>query len=240
MTASADVSGDIANPQFSGKIALADGSFTDYQTGLKLEKLNSSLDATGGSRAILKLTATDGNSGSVKADGEFSMAAFETGGAGNLAGHLDVTLNNAQVLREDLVHASATGSIAVDLPGDQPPAITGKLRTNTVRIDAGAAIPPEVPHIGVREINGGPPPSAKPKAKCRPCLPRRRSISPSTMPNRVYVTGHGIDSEWSGNLKVAGTLGKPDVSGKLDVVRGQAELLGKSFDLQEGTVRLGH
>ena len=50
LTASADVSGDIANPQLSGKIALANGSFTDYQTGTKLEKLNASIDASGGSQ----------------------------------------------------------------------------------------------------------------------------------------------------------------------------------------------
>ena len=60
------------------------------------------------------------------------------------------------------------------------------------------------------------------------------------MPNRVYVTGHGIDSEWNGNLDVAGTLAAPDVSGKLDLVRGTAELIGKTFTLQDGTVRLGN
>ncbi len=239
LSGAADVSGDIANPQFSGKLALTDGSFSDFQTGIKLEKLNATLDATGGSRAVLKLTATDGNSGTVKAEGEFSMAAFETGSVGKLAGHLDMTLNQAQIIRDDLVHGSATGKLALDLPGDQPPAITGKLRTNTVRIDAGAALPPNVPQIEVREINGGPPPSARKAAKTPTLFSTATLDIAVDMPNRVFVTGHGMDSEWSGDLNVTGTLGSPEVSGRLDVVRGQAELIGKTFQLDEGRVRFG-
>lgn len=234
LTASADVSGDIAKPQFSGRIALAKGSFDNYETGTRLENLNASIDASGGSNAVLELDATDGNSGTVKARGEFSMAAFETGGIGRLAGHVDLTLNKAEVLRGDLIEASATGSLALDLPGDQPPNISGKLRTDTVRVDLGAAIPPDVPEIAVTEINAGAVSAPPPKK------PSRFSVGTLdialAMPNRVFVTGHGIDSEWNGDLNVAGTIGKPDVSGKLALVRGQAELIGKNFTLKEGSV----
>lgn len=238
LTGSVDVSGDIANPQLSGKVALADGSFTDYQTGTRLEKLNAGIDATGGSRAVVTLSATDGNSGTVKANGEFSLASLESGSAGQIAGHLDVTLQDAEILREDLAHGSATGTVSIDLPGDQPPAITGKLRTNTVRVDVGAAIPPAVPQIDVIEINGGPGTVLKPQPGTPSLFSKTALDIAITMPNRVYVTGHGIDSEWSGNLDVGGTLATPEVSGKLTVVRGQAEIIGKRFELQDGTVRL--
>ena len=234
LTVSADVAGDIARPQFSGRIAIAKGSFDNYETGTRLENLNASIDASGGSNAVLALEATDGNSGTVKARGEFSMAALETGGIGRLAGHVDMTLNKAEILRGDLIEATATGSLAIDLPGDQPPNISGKLRTDTVRIDLGAAIPPDVPEIEVTEINGGvftAAPMKKPSRFSEATL----NIA-FAMPNRIFVTGHGIDSEWNGDLNVAGTIGKPDVSGKLALVRGQAELIGKNFTLKEGSV----
>jgi translocation and assembly module TamB len=237
LTASAEVKGDISNPDLSGRIALSDGSFVDYDTGTRLNKLNASIEAAGGAKAVLKLAATDGNSGIVKADGEFSLSALETGGVGKLAGHLAVSLNNADVLREDLVHAGATGTVSMDLPGDAPPKITGTLTTGTVRVDLGAAIPPAVPEIDVREINGGAPPAPKPSAQ--PLLFTKAILDIAiTMPNRIYVSGHGTDSKWSGNLKVAGTVGSPDISGTLDLVRGQADLVGKTFTLQEGTVRI--
>jgi len=234
LTASVDVGGDIARPQFSGKIAIAKGTFHNYETGTRLENLNASIGASGGSNAVLALEATDGNSGTVKAKGEFSMAAFETGGIGRLAGHVDLTLDKAEILRGDLIEASATGALALDLAGDQPPNISGKLRTDTVRVDLGAAIPPDVPEIEVTEINAGAV-SATPAKK-------RSRFSAGTldialaMPDRIFVTGHGIDSEWNGDLNVAGTIGKPDVSGKLILVRGQADLIGKDFTLTEGSV----
>ena len=239
LTASADVTGDIAAPQFSGKVALAGGSFTDYETGTRLTKVDATLDATGGSHAVLNLTAHDGSSGTVKAKGEFSMAAFDTGSVGKLAGHLDVDLNNAEMLRQDLAHASLTGHISVDLPGDQPGAVSGKLRTNTVRVDLGAAIPPSIPQIDVTEINAGTKPSQI--ARREPSLLGKSALDVAiTMPNRVYVTGHGTDSEWSGNLKIAGTVAEPDVSGNLSLVRGQADLIGKDFTLQQGAVQIGN
>jgi translocation and assembly module TamB len=234
LTASADVTGDIANPQISGRIALAKGSYGNFETGTKLENVNASVEASGTNKALLSLTATDGNSGTVKAKGELSLAALEAGGPSRLAGHIDLTLNKARVLREDLIDASATGALSLDLAAGQPPKITGKLRTETVRIDLGAAIPPEVPEIEVKEINGGgasaPPPT-------KPSIFSKAALNVAlTMPNRIYVSGRGVDSEWSGNFKVAGTIAVPDISGKLTLVRGQAELIGKTFTLKEGSV----
>ena len=234
LTASADVTGDIANPQISGRIALAKGSYDNFETGTKLENVNASVEASGTNKTLLSLTATDGNSGTVKAKGELSFAALETGGVSHIAGHVDLTLNKARVVRRDLIDAVASGSLALDIPGDQPPKISGKLRTETVRIDLGAAVPPEVPEIKVKEINGGrtaaPPPA-------RPSIFSKAALDVAlTMPNRIYVTGRGIDSEWSGNLKIAGTVAVPDISGKLTLVRGQAELIGKTFTLKEGSV----
>lgn len=234
LTVSVDIIGDVAEPQLSGRIGLAKGAYRNFETGTRLENVTASIDASGGSRAVLDLDATDGNSGTVKAKGEFSMAELETGGVGRLAGHLDLTLDKAQIVRQDLIDASATGSLALDLPGDQAPHISGKLRTEAVRVDLGAAIPPDVPEIAVTEINGGA--ITAPPAKMPSRFSKATLDVALAMPNRIYVTGHGIDSEWNGDLNVGGTLGKPDVSGKLTLVRGQAELIGKSFTLTEGSV----
>ena len=244
LMADVHVSGDVSNPQFSGSMAMNKGSFTDFQTGTRLTNLDFKLAAEGGAKATLTLSANDANSGTVKGQGEFSMAALESGGAGKLAGHLDLTFDNFAAVREDLVHGALSGKLAMDFPGDQPPKITGKLRTNTVRVDVGAAIPASVPTIEVREINGGPPLNVQKQAKkaaSKPSLFSKTTLGISIdIPNRLFVTGHGIDAEWSGNLAVNGTVGSPDISGKLELVRGTIELVGKTFDIQTGEVRIAN
>ncbi len=237
LVASAAVSGDIANPQFAGKITLTDGTFTDYETGTKLAKLNASIEAMGANKAVVNLSATDGGSGTAKADGEFSLAADRTGGIGRLTGHLNVNLANAEIVRDDLMRASVSGTLAIDRSDAGPPNVSGKLRTNTVRVDIGAAIPPEVPQIKVTHINGGPPAELPVKTTTSFLSAARLDVA-VTMPNRIYVTGRGLDSEWKGNLAIGGTVGTPDLSGKFDLVRGQAELVGKTFTLRDGRVAL--
>jgi autotransporter translocation and assembly factor TamB len=34
------------------------------------------------------------------------------------------------------------------------------------------------------------------------------------MPGRVFVRGHGLDSEWRGRLAITGTTAAPDIAGK--------------------------
>ena len=56
------------------------------------------------------------------------------------------------------------------------------------------------------------------------------------MPGRVFVRGHGLDSEWRGRLKITGTLAAPRIAGALDAIRGSFSLLGKSFRLSRGRI----
>ena len=69
LTAALDVSGDIAKPVLSGKLSIANGRFENFETGTRLEKLDAALTAGGGSNVTLALSASDGNSGHVKATG---------------------------------------------------------------------------------------------------------------------------------------------------------------------------
>lgn len=56
------------------------------------------------------------------------------------------------------------------------------------------------------------------------------------VPGRFFVRGMGMESEWKGDIRVYGALTAPRVVGSLNSVRGQVELLGKTFVLQRGSV----
>jgi translocation and assembly module TamB len=56
------------------------------------------------------------------------------------------------------------------------------------------------------------------------------------MPGRAHVRGRGLDTEWKGKLKVQGTSSTPKVKGRLNLVRGRFDFLGRTFRLTEGTL----
>jgi translocation and assembly module TamB len=55
---------------------------------------------------------------------------------------------------------------------------------------------------------------------------------------QVYLTGRGLNSEWKGDIDVKGTIDKPVIVGRLSVLRGSYNFLGKRFELTDGRVDL--
>ena len=53
------------------------------------------------------------------------------------------------------------------------------------------------------------------------------------LPNKIYVHGSGLDSEWGGHLAITGTTEQPIIRGQLTPRRGQFDALGKSFELKD-------
>ncbi len=55
--------------------------------------------------------------------------------------------------------------------------------------------------------------------------------------NRVFISGMGMESEWSANIHVGGTSGSPSITGGIDLVRGNLDFAGRSFEMQSGRIR---
>jgi translocation and assembly module TamB len=55
-------------------------------------------------------------------------------------------------------------------------------------------------------------------------------------PNRLTVTGLGLASEWRANLRVAGTVTEPAISGEAVMLRGTYDFAGRRFDLVRGNI----
>ncbi len=52
----------------------------------------------------------------------------------------------------------------------------------------------------------------------------------------MYIRGRGVESEWKGDLRVKGNLADFAVNGKMQVLRGDMNILGKRFGLERGEV----
>src|SRR5205085_1274919 len=55
--------------------------------------------------------------------------------------------------------------------------------------------------------------------------------------NRLMVTGLGINSEWSADLKIEGTVTEPRVNGEANLIRGNYDFAGRRFKLERGVIR---
>jgi translocation and assembly module TamB len=60
------------------------------------------------------------------------------------------------------------------------------------------------------------------------------------IPNRLYIAGRGMNSEWGGHLDVYGTVGRPAFRGQLQLINGTADVIGKAFTLQSGVVHISN
>ena len=56
-------------------------------------------------------------------------------------------------------------------------------------------------------------------------------------PNRIFVRGRGLDAELGGGLRLTGSTNQIISAGRFDLIRGRLDILGKRFELREGSAR---
>jgi len=227
------VSGDITAPKVSGAAKLADGRYESLETGTRLERLTATLEATADGAFVLDANATDGGSGTFALTGRAAL-----GPRGLPVGRAALSFENAYLVRRDGIVARGRGEVEATRSAGAVTHVAGKATTSEVRIDLGKPLPHGVRELDVEEINL-PERARGPKADGMHLrdLVRETTLDLAVeMPNRVYVEGRGLTSEWRGSLKVSGTLAEPIVDGGLSVVRGDAQLLGRNFLLDKGMV----
>jgi translocation and assembly module TamB len=115
-------------------------------------------------------------------------------------------------------------------------AARGRIRTRRVEASLANNLSAEVVELDVIEVGGESAPAGAAAA-------RRRRLDVALdldvqVPGQAYLRGRGLDSEWAGELKVAGTTGAPKISGRLRAVRGRFSLLGEDFTLVDSTVEI--
>lgn len=231
----ATVSGTPAAPLLSADLQIAKASFEDILIGLFLADINANvrLDSAGLSR--LTFSAGDGQGGSVRLDG--SIGSLATGLPLELTGELK---NLSPLHRTDLSLTLSgttriTGSPAAP---DVQAAITVNKGAYQIVPSFGTSIPTldvvEVEHFTPTELFGSLPNTVRDTASPDSGGPRLNVTV--TIPNRFFVRGSGLESEWEGQLQVTGTASSPVLTGGLSSIRGQFGLLGKQFVLTKGAV----
>lgn len=228
----ADFSGRLRNPQLTG-IVRGDSLTYDNQTyGTRLTQLAVAGRLTGDRIEFSRLNAKAG-AGTVNGQGYVSLAA-ESGYPMDLA----FDLVNARLARSDALSSSATGQLRLRKNAGETALLSGKLLLPEARYELvrqGASEVPELTGVHFKPPRGIPRVTGDEPAPPAGSLFRSLRLDVAlTAPNQLFVTGMGLDSEWSADLRVGGTSAAPLVSGDINLVRGNLGFAGRQFDLQDG------
>lgn len=227
LVAALTAQGVVGDPDVAGELTLRDGTYEHLVYGTLIDQI--ALTVTGDSTESLNiaLQARDGGDGRIEANGDI-----------NLAGEVDIqaalSLSSATLVRRDDVMATASGNITYSgtpLRG----AIEGAITTDQIEINLVNSLPPSVVVLDVQDVYGGRGNGASAGGSSLWLADLDVTID---IPRRFFVRGRGVETEWFGNIAIAGTTDAPVVNGKIEVQRGQVLLVGRPFEITRGVVEL--
>ncbi|MEA3065567.1 MAG: translocation and assembly module TamB [Sphingomonadales bacterium] len=223
----ADARGTLASPQIRGSLRTERARVESAVTGMVIDNVRAAGRFDGSNLVLDSFAGTTKRGGTVAGRGRFDLAGPKGFG-------IDIALDakGAQLLDRDDIKAQVTGPIQIRSDGEDGSIsghvdlVSGAFRLGSVTASA------QVPRLAVRELNR--PPDERPAPKR--LSPWKLDLDVKAR-NRLMVTGLGINSEWSANLKIAGTVTEPRITGRADLVRGSYDFAGRRFDLERGQIR---
>jgi len=226
----ADFSGRLSSPQVTGVIRANALSYDNETYGTRITAIRLNGRFTNDRLEIAEFSGRAG-SGTVSAHGSVGFAADS-----GFPIDVSATLDKAQLARSDALSATVSGTLAIANNKANGASISGDLRLPEIRyaiVRQGAA--------EIRELQG-----VRRKGTTRAqAAQQAAAASPPGLfkldlrirgDNRLFVSGMGLESEWSADLRVHGTSAAPEVVGDVDLVRGTYSFAGKRFDLDPTSV----
>ena len=219
----ADFGGRLSRPQLNG-IVRANALVYDNETyGTRIRAIRLNGRFTSDRLEIGEFTSRAGD-GTVTAKGSVGFAA-DSGFPIDIA----VTLQQARLARSDALGATASGNLRITNSAAGSALISGDLRLPEVRyqvIRQGAA---EIAELeGIRR-KGETIQAARTKAAGPPGLFKLNLRVRAD--NKVFVSGMGLEAEWSTDLRVTGTSASPIVTGAVNLVRGTYSFASRRMEL---------
>ncbi|AQR72708.1 translocation/assembly module TamB domain-containing protein [Sphingomonas sp. LM7] len=227
----ADFSGRVEAPDLTGVVRGEGLTYGNETYGTQITNLK--IDGRfSDDELILNDASGKAGDGTIKAQGRIGFSA-----ANGYPMSLTADFNNARLARSDALGATATGKITVT-KNPQVSKIEGRLTIPEARyeiIRQGAAEIPEL--TGIRRksqlvANGDT--AAKAPARNASIFDLDLRI---VADNRIFVSGMGLESEWSARIVVGGTSAAPEVRGTMEIERGTYSFASRRFEVTRGTIR---
>ncbi|MDP9057378.1 MAG: translocation/assembly module TamB domain-containing protein [Pseudomonadota bacterium] len=223
----ADVSGNLDNPVIRGSLASNALRLQSTITGMDITQIVARGSFTGSQLTLSSLAGRTAGGGQMVGSGTIGFADLGANHGPTL--DLAVGAQKAQLMARPDMALTATGPLRIISDGSSG-TIAGRLRIDNARWALGqSAVLTELPNIPTREINR----SADIAPASASAMPWNFLID-AAPGGRIRVEGLGINSNWSANIKLRGTLDAPEMAGFADLIDGTYDFAGRRFDLTRG------
>lgn len=214
------VTGSLAAPRLSGHGSVTGGEYRGVDAGTVLTNLAIQAQLAGNDGIGLTATASDQGEGRLKATGAIRLGRSVD---------VDLRIDEATLIRRDDITARASGTATLGGTFEHL-ALRGDLEVNRAEYRLVDAAPPEVVRLEGIRIEGAP-------EDRREDAPAILSLDLTVRAERdVFIRGRGVDSEWNMDMRATGSPTAPVLTGALQRIRGELDLLGKPFDLVQGRI----
>lgn len=223
----ADLTGKVEDPRIRGVVQARGAKIESGTTGTVLTNVQANGQFAGSRLSIPNFTADAGKGGRVTGSGTFDLSA-----ANGFGIDLNVQADHAALINRDDIAATVTGPLSFKSDGSGG-LISGDVRLNDSRYRLGrATVASAVPKLNLREINV---PGDLDGADDVVSKPWRLDVR-ARATKALRVSGLGLASEWSADLKIGGVPDNPAITGRADLIRGNYEFSGREFDLERGII----
>ncbi|MBI1213271.1 MAG: hypothetical protein GC190_17535 [Alphaproteobacteria bacterium] len=229
----ANVGGTLAAPRVSGHGKIERGFWRSADAGFELRNFTAEFVGSDSAISVTKLSGKTPNGGTVGGQGAIRLEPRS---------HypIDITLKatNAQLVATELttivadVNARVTGALLAS------PIVSGAVNVGSWEMRIPDRLRRTLTPIKVTHRNQ--PPDLTPQIEADESqsdtgLSFNLDINVAA-PRRVFVKGQGVDAEFGGTAKVAGTIDRPIVNGRFDLRRGTVSVVGRRVALTRGVV----
>ncbi|MBT0669034.1 translocation/assembly module TamB domain-containing protein [Novosphingobium profundi] len=230
----ADFSCKVMDPCLNGIVKGRDLVYENQAYGTRLSGMALAGKFNGSRFELTSLTGKAGD-GTISASGYVSLSA-----ADGYPMDIKAKLDKASLAKSSALSASATGDLRFSKEAKQPPLLSGEIRLPETRyqiVREGAAEVPKLSGVRFKPRRGPVRVTGDEEAETLTgAFGNIRLDLHLVAPEKLYVSGMGLESEWSADFTVSGTSSAPTMAGTVNLVRGTLGFAGRSFDLSDGLI----
>ncbi|AFL73420.1 translocation/assembly module TamB domain-containing protein [Thiocystis violascens] len=227
VTLDAAIAGTPADPRLNGTLQLSDAAVWDRTLGLALTRISGTLRLSGDTLRIERLAGTAGT-GSVTLNGSLGLLAP------GVPMELTLVARAARPIQSDLLDAQGDADLTLRGNLTDGLKIAGAVRLSRAEIRLPERLPANIATLRVRE-RGAPVTAPERPSGLSGAAAIGLDLAISA-PRNITLRGRGIDAELGGSARLGGTVAAPLVSGGLDLLRGQYELVGQNLRFNRGRI----
>ncbi len=234
------VSGTAAAPKFSGRVTSEGGGFVDPATGIVLRDLQLAATVSGDRIVVEQLNAISGE-GKVSAMGSIGLdpnAGFPV--------DLAVKVQQARYVDGTLVASRFDADLKLTGNFAEGPLLQGTVTLDRTEITVPERLPRDSVAVDVKHVAPPPhventlaivrqPDAAKNGAEGGRSRGIRLDVTVNA-PQQIFVRGRGLDTEFGGSLRLAGTASSLTASGAFQMVRGRLDILTQRISFDRGVI----